>query len=594
MPGDVFAISHDAKCMIRQIDPEVEQNGLCSARYRQMEGTAVKRILLLINGHAPPFSQFAAMFSGIVQGASQFTLEVADDRNVLCDPSDYDAVALYISSGELTRDQELGITGYVRNGGGLLAVHTANAGLAQYADYIEMIGTEFIGHDPLGDFEVEVDPAFDAVLPRLRPSFRIEDECYKMDIKTEAPLRWFQHGIWKLERKPLGYVRDYGRGRVFYTALGHDNRAFAHPDFQDQLIKGLRYVCGMSEGSPVRIGLVGYGPLFGMGKHHSDQIAATSGFELGAICDRDPARLEAAREEQGEHVPVFSDAGEMAGSGCIDLAIVIVPHAYHASVAKPLLDAGLHVITEKPFTVHVSEADELIALARARGVMISVYHNRHWDPDILSMKEIIDRGDIGEVYAIESALVGYGLPGQAWRSDKAISGGAMYDFGAHNFEKILQLVPQYDGQGNRINKRATLYGNYMKRVWHSSTNEDYCRAYARFDSGLEAQFITSSIHASPRPMWIVLGTAGSIVMEGGDGAGTVTMASADGRHRVVEVKPYARGSSWHSYYKNVADHLLAGLPLAITGEWAKGPIQLIEGCETASKENRLVEVEFDF
>lgn len=308
----------------------------------------MKRILLLINAHSPPFSQFAAMFERLVNGASQFTLDVTDDRNALCDPSEYDAVALYIASGELTRDQEKGITGYVRNGGGLLAVHTANAGLAQYADYIEMIGTEFIGHDPLGDFDVEVDPAFDDILPRMSRSFRVQDECYNMDIKTEAPLRWFQHGTWKLERQPLGYLRDYGKGRVFYTALGHDNRTFVHADFQDQLIKGLRYVCGMTDGSPVRIGLVGYGPLFGMGRHHSEQIAATRGFELGAVCDRDPARLEAAREEQGEDMPMFEDAGEMAGSGLIDLAIVIVPHAYHAPVAKPLLEAGLHVITEKP------------------------------------------------------------------------------------------------------------------------------------------------------------------------------------------------------------------------------------------------------
>ena len=554
----------------------------------------MKRILLLINNHRPPFSQFAAMFEGVVNGASHFRLEVTDDRNALRDPSDYDAVALYIAAGELTRDQEQGITGYVRNGGGLLAVHTANAGLAQYAEYTEMIGTEFIGHDPLGDFDVEIDPSFDGILPRLNRSFRVEDECYNMDIKTDAPLKWFQHGIWKLERKPLGYVRDYGKGRICYTALGHDNRTFVHPDFQDQLIKGLRYVCGMADGPPVRVGLVGYGPLFGMGKHHSDQIAATRGFELGAVCDRDPARLEAAREEQGDHVPMFQDAVEMARSGSIDLAIVIVPHAYHAPVAKPLLDAGLHVITEKPFTVKVAEADELIALARDRGVMVSVYHNRHWDPDILSMKEIVARGDIGEVYSIESALVGYGLPGQAWRSEKAVSGGAMYDWGAHNFEKILQLVPRYDSQGNRINKRATLFGNYMKRVWHSVTNEDYCRAYVRFDSGLEAQFTTSSIHASRKPMWTVQGTRGSIVMEGGDGAGTVTMASADGRHRVVEIRPYDRGHNWQGYYKNVADHLLAGLPLEITGEWAKGPIQCIEGCETASRENRLVEIEFDF
>ena len=105
------------------------------------------------------------MFDQILRKTTEFSLEVTDDRNALCDLSKYDAVVLYISSGNLSPEQEQGITGYVRNGGGLLAVHTANAGLAQYADYIEMIGTEFIGHDPLGNFDVEVDSDFDDILP---------------------------------------------------------------------------------------------------------------------------------------------------------------------------------------------------------------------------------------------------------------------------------------------------------------------------------------------------------------------------------------------------------------------------------------------
>ena len=424
----------------------------------------MKRILLLINQPAPPYSDFSAMFSGLLADSGQFDLEVTDDRDRLRDLSDFDAAAFYIGGGTLTEDQEKGITGFVRQGGGLLAVHGANAGLAQYTDYIEMIGTEFIGHDPLGPFEVNVGSDIDDILPRLSTSFRVEDECYNMAIKTEAPLRWFQHGLWTFERKPLGYVRDYGEGRVFYTALGHDRRTFGHADFQNQLIKGLRYVCGIKDNPNIRIGLVGYGPLFGMGRHHSEQIANTHGFELAAICDKDPARLEAAREEQGEQIPTFTDTTDLINSGLIDLAIVIVPHVYHAPVARLFLEAGLHVITEKPFTVHVSEANELIALAREKDVMISVYHNRHWDPDILSLREIVEAGTIGDLYSIECNMVGYGAPGQAWRSHKPISGGAMYDMGAHQFEKILQLVPQHNTRGERINKQASLYGNFLKRV----------------------------------------------------------------------------------------------------------------------------------
>lgn len=554
----------------------------------------MKRILLLINNSAPPYGDFADMFSGLLSASGQFDLEVTDDRNSLCDLTRFDAVALYILGGELTGDQEKGITGFVRAGGGLLGVHGANAKLAQFSDYTEMIGTEFLGHDPLAAFDVEVEPDTDDILPRLSASFRVEDECYNMAIRTDAPLRWFQHGLWTFERKPLGYVRDYGEGRVFYTALGHDKRTFVHPDFQDQLIKGLRYVCGVADNPAVRIGLVGYGPLFGMGRHHSEQIANTHGFELAAICDKDPARLEAAKEEQGDHIPTFTDTTDLINSGLIDLAIVIVPHVHHAAVARPFLEAGLHVITEKPFTVHVRDADDLIALAREKGVIISVYHNRHWDPDILSLRQIVEAGTIGELYSIECNMVGYGVPGHAWRSHKPISGGAMYDMGAHQFEKILQLVPQHNAAGDRINRQASLYGNFLKKVWHNSTNEDFCRAYVRFDTGLEAQLINSNMHASSRPLWTIQGTKGSIVMPGWDGAATVTMAKTDGRHEAVEVPAWNKGHAWHGYYKNVSDHLLSDLPLIITGEWAKGPIQCIEGCETASRENKLVDIEFDF
>ena len=127
-----------------------------------------------------------------------------------------------------------------------------------------------------------------------------------------------------------------------------------------------------------------------MGKHHSEHIAATRGLELTAICDRDSTRLDVAREEQGNQVATFLDSAEMIEAGIIDLAIVIVPHRYHAPVAKTLLEAGIHVITEKPFTVRVSEADELINLAKQNGVMVSVYHNRHWDPDILTARDALE------------------------------------------------------------------------------------------------------------------------------------------------------------------------------------------------------------
>jgi scyllo-inositol 2-dehydrogenase (NADP+) len=553
----------------------------------------MKKVLLLTNGEMPPYGAFGVMFKEKMEVSGQFSVEVSHDRERLRDPGGFDAVALYILGGELTPEQERGITGFVRSGGGLLGVHGANVGLAKYDAYAEMLGTEFLGHDPLAPFEVATVPDTGDILPRLSRSFRVVDECYNMKIRTEAPLRFFQHGAWRMERIPLGYTRDYGAGKLFYTALGHDHRTFAHPDFQDQLFKGLRYVTGLKDRGPIRIGLVGYGPAFQMGKHHSGMIAQTPGFELVAVCDRDPARLQAAREEQGTELATFSDAEEMATSGLIDLGIVILPHAYHAPAIRTLLRAGLNVITEKPFVVHVQDADELIALAQEKGVMLSVYHNRHWDPEILTLRSIVESGVIGDLYSIECNMVGYGNPGQAWRSQKEISGGLLYDMGAHQFEKILQLIPWTDRRGNPINRRASAYGNFLKRVWYANSNEDHARAYVRFDSGLEAQLVQSAICATGKPLWTVLGTRGAVVVEGWDGAATVTSIGDDGRQSTTQVPPLS-GPGWGGYYKNVADHLLSGGPLLITAAWARGPIQCLEGCETAARENRLVDLEFAF
>ena len=549
------------------------------------------RTLMIIGGTAHPFEACAAILKKALEDTGQVSVEVTADRSALADPAAYDAVIMYTVGGEMTQDQENGLVRYVRGGGGLVAIHCANAEMDRFAAYQEMVGTAFITHGPVAEFTVETDPQAAAILPRLNEQFSITDEFYICQRRTQAELRHFQHGLWQFERHSMGYVREYGAGRVFYTALGHDQRAFNNPDFQDLIYKGLRYACGLGEAGPVRIGLLGYGPAFQMGKHHSERIAQTQGFELAAVCDRDPARLEAAKEEQGEHLATFTDARQMGASGLIDLGIVILPHAYHAQGIGTLLETGVHVITEKPFAVTVEDCDQVIALAREKGKMLSVYHNRHWDPDVLTLLHVVDSGLLGDVFSLECNMVGYGRPGQAWRSHKPIAGGALYDMGAHQFEKILQLLPKTDTRGQKINRRASLYGNFTKKIWHDTTNEDHIRAYVRFDGGVEAQLLVSSVHASPRPLWTVLGTRGAAVVESFGGGAAVTHVDALGKKHTTH---FAAVEKTNGYYKNVADHLLAAVPLIITPQWAKGTIQCIAGCETAASQNKVVEVEFDF
>jgi predicted dehydrogenase/type 1 glutamine amidotransferase len=550
----------------------------------------MQKILFLIGGRYHDFQACGAILKAALEGTGQFTVEMTEDSARLAQAGDFHAVLLFTSFGHLTDSQEKSFLNTVRSGCGVVGIHCANYSFQESPGYVEMIGSRFERLGTVAPFSVELAEGAESITPRIAPNFTVTDEYYVLKKTTEAALQPVLNGWWQFEKTMVAYARDYGQGRVFYTSLGHDERTFRHPEFQNLIVKALKYVTRQAE-KTIRIGLLGYGPAYRMGQHHAGQIAATRGLTLTAVCDRDPARLQAAKEEQGQGIATFTDARDMARSGAIDLGVVILPHAYHYDGIQTLLDAGIHVITEKPFAVTVRECDDLIRLASAQNRMLSVYHNRHWDPDVMTIASVLQAGTIGAVFSLECNMCHFGRPGQAWRSHKAISGGAAYDMGAHQFEKVFQLVPRTNAKGEPINRKATLFGNFLKRKWYDTTNEDFVRAYVRFDSGLEAQLMVSDLCAAPKPLWTVLGTAGSIVMSNWQTPVTVYTVADDGRTLTTEV-PHVKAPHL-PYYRNIADHLLCGLPLIITAQVGKRPIQCIEGCEQAAREGRVVDVTFD-
>jgi predicted dehydrogenase len=197
--------------------------------------------------------------------------------------------------------------------------------------------------------------------------------------------------------------------------------------------------------------------------------------------------------------------------------------------------------------------------------MLSLFHNRRWDGDYLTMRDIIDKGLIGDVFHIECAMANYGHPGFWWRSDKAISGGVMHDWGAHFIDWILNLVPAKITQVN---------GNFQKRVWNSVTNEDFGQVGIRFDNGCTADYLTSTISASPRPLWRINGTRGAIERHGGDTLTLISYVNGFRQESTVKVTLPSYGST--EYYRTVADHLLFGEALAVTPEQARRVIGVIE------------------
>jgi predicted dehydrogenase len=433
--------------------------------------------------------------------------------------------------------------------------------------YMEMLGSHFVAHGPTMEFEVSIS-ATDHDTTRRVSSFKVVDEFYILERKTQE-FQVLATGTWEFKSHPMVYVRPYGKGRVFYTAMGHDQRAFENPAFQKLIYRAVRWVIGQKEGKPIRCGIVGYGGAFGMGKFHADTIRSIPGMAVTAVCDLDTARLQLAKEQQ-PGVATYTDVKDMAGDAEVDLGVIVTPHNTHAAVALELIAACKHVVCEKPFSLTIEESTAMIDAARAKAVMLSTFHNRRWDGDFVAIRKIIGDGLLGEVFHIEASIGGYAHPGLWWRTHKPISGGGIYDWGAHFVDWILNLMP---------GKIESVYGFFHKRVWFDVTNEDHCHAIIRFEGGRSADFQVSSIAAVGKPKWRILGTKGGLTYNDGDTIDVVTHVGGTREVRTVGVMKI----KWDAYYLNVADHLLTGDALAVTPESARRVIAVLSLAEKASQ-----------
>lgn len=318
----------------------------------------------------------------------------------------------------------------------------------------------------------------------------------------------------------------------------------------------------------VRFAVIGYGGAFNMGKLHATQMEQTGVMKLVAVCDIDPKRLDVAKADY-PHINTYQRVDELLAKEDFDLAVIITPHDTHASLTLKCLKAGKHVVVEKPMCITVKEATAMIEMAKEKAVMLTVYHNRNWDGDFLTLKEIVESGIIGEIFHVEMWGGGYGRPGAWWRSDKKISGGLFYDWGAHYLWWLLQIVPE---------KIQSVVGFFYKLKWHEVTNEDHVQAVIRFANGTMADVEFSSIAAANKPRWFILGTEGAIISE----ADKFRVNFFVSGYRAETTMPYKQ-SAWHEFYRNVANHLLHGEELVIKPEQARRTIAIMETAEKSAK-----------
>ena len=537
----------------------------------------MKKILYIYGG--PEFHPTKAggdMLSSFLQADGRFTLEMTDDLDAFAhlSGSDYAAVVVYTTGfhDDLTPAREQGLLDFVKKGGGFVGIHSAADSFRGSRAYVDMLNGEFLTHPEHHEFNINIVEKGHYLTVRM-PDFAVYDEMYHLQNFDPARCTVLATTQWQGKPKPMAYTRNHGQGRVVYLANGHTQQAWRHPEFRKLLIRAIAWSSGAELPSgTVRSGLLGYGPAFNMGKGHGGWINDTPGMATVAMCDANPARVEAAKQELPNLKGYYTRLDDMLALSDLDLVIDILPHNMHAPTALRCLEAGKNVVLEKPFCITIDEANAMIDTAHARGLMLSLFHNRRWDGDYLTIHDLIDRGLIGDVYHIECGQGSYSHPGFWWRSDRDISGGVMYDWGAHFLDWILNLVPS---------KIAQVTGDFQKRVWNAVSNEDHGQAWIRFENGVTADYWVSSIAALGRPKWLILGTKGAIRADWKDEIELVSYASGIRQDSKVRVTLPGYGSV--QYYRNVADHLLMGEELIVKPEQARRVIGVIDAAQRSAQ-----------
>lgn len=381
------------------------------------------------------------------------------------------------------------------------------------------------------------------------------------------------------------------QGRLVVSGLGNTDGALAVPALATVLRRALRPgLPATAAAGPLGLAVVGYGPFGGMGYIHGTAAASTQGLELVAACDRDPDRRKAA-EQDFPGVRAHATVEELAADDSVDVAVVATPPVSHAEVARALLQAGKHVVVEKPLCLTVAEAGMLRAEAESAGRVLTVNQSRRWDRDFRTIRRAVEGGLLGQVFNIETFVGGFEHPCRAWHSEEAVSGGIVYDWGSHHIDWILQLA---GGPPARV----TATGH--KRVWHDVTNLDQLRVRLQWDDGREAEFLASDVAAVRRPKFWIQGTAGTLVghyrpvhferldpalgyvrttahhAEAPADVALVTYQAGAGGGELVEARLGLASEQPFGFHRNLVDHLTLGDPLAVTAESAAAVVAVLE------------------
>ncbi len=344
----------------------------------------------------------------------------------------------------------------------------------------------------------------------------------------------------------------------------------------------------MPTSSPIKTAVIGYG--FSAKTFHLPFIHCLERYQFTALSTSKIAEAQ----ENYSGVALFADPYEMLTQSDADLVVITAPNDVHFSLAKFALEQGKHVLLEKPFVTQEAQGEELIALAAANKRVLSVYQNRRWDGDFLTVKQLIESGQLGQVRFFESHFDRFRPQvRQRWREIPGEGSGVFYDLAPHMVDQCLALF----GDPSAVTAEC-------RSMRENSETNDFFHLLLHYPDKL-VQLHASLFCASPNLRFNVQGDKANYVKYGLDpqedrlkaGVKPDTLEWAKEHpeqygmlYTADRAAPFpTRTGGYQEFYTGLAAAIVDGALPPVTAEQALVNIRIIELALQSSTERRTLE-----
>jgi len=322
-------------------------------------------------------------------------------------------------------------------------------------------------------------------------------------------------------------------------------------------------------------------------KEHIPEIKITGGYDV-----REEANAK-AKKDWG--IKVYATPEEIYADKSIDMVLIATPNDVHKDYAIKSMEAGKHVICEKPVTMNAAELEEILAVVKKTGKLFSVHHNRRWDKDYLTVRKILADGLLTNPHCIESRVQG-SMPLYGWRAHKINGGGLLLDWGIHLIDQMMDLIPE---------KVVSIQG-HLHYIGGDEVDDAFS-VLLRFENGMSGLVSISTKCYILLPRWHVSCEDGTAVIEDWELRGKIVkqadpneknwtetiVYTAAGPTKIMLPRPKETtietplpeitGTHWTDYYRNIVEVLQGKAELRVTGEQALRVMKVIDAVFESDK-----------